>query len=141
MFKTYKRNTCSSAGYLKPISPAFSPGTGEPFISATIPQCQMANGSILKQPVPISRKKFRIPLISAILGILIPPDQFQLIPAASLKNLILQISLNPYAFFTSGYSDVHEVDTYGMELLNMQKRAWMITSFTWTWHLYTFADK
>lgn len=55
----------------------------------------------------MSRKAFRMPLISAILGILIPPDQFKLIPAASLKNLILQISLNPYAFFTSGYSDIH----------------------------------
>lgn len=101
----------------------------------------MANGRILKQPIPISRKKFRVPLISAILGILIPPDQFQLIPAASLKNLILQISLNPYAFFTSGYSDIHEADTYGMQITNMQKRQWMITSFNWTWHLYTFADK
>jgi hypothetical protein len=67
----------------------------------------MINGKILEQPVPIARKKFRIPLISAILGILIPPDQFELIPAASLKNIILQISLNPYAFFTSGYSDIH----------------------------------
>lgn len=67
----------------------------------------MANGKILHQPVPIMRKTFRMPLISAILGILIPPDQFQLIPAACLKNIILQISLNPFAFFTSGYSDVH----------------------------------
>lgn len=67
----------------------------------------MANGKILPQPIPISRKTFRMPLISAILGILIPPDQFQLIPAAALKNIILQISLNPYAFFTSGYSDIH----------------------------------
>jgi hypothetical protein len=67
----------------------------------------MVNGKILPQPIPISRKKFRVPLISAILGVLIPPDQFQLIPAACLRNLILQISLNPYAFFTSGYSDVH----------------------------------
>jgi hypothetical protein len=48
-----------------------------------------------------------MPLISAVLGVLIPPDQFKLIPAASLKNLTLQLSLNPYAFFTSGYSDVH----------------------------------
>lgn len=67
----------------------------------------MVEGKILYAPIPLSRKTFRIPLISAILGILIPPDQFKLIPAASLKNLILQISLNPFAFFTSGYSDIH----------------------------------
>jgi hypothetical protein len=107
MFRSYERDNCAASGYLKPITPSFSPGTGEPFISATIPQCQMANGQILKEPVPVSRKKFRIPLLSAILGILIPPDQFQLIPAGTLKNIILQISLNPYAFFTSGYSDIH----------------------------------
>ena len=67
----------------------------------------MMNGVILPSPIPLARKTFRIPLISAILGILIPPDQFKLIPAATLKNLILQLSLNPYAFFTTGYSDVH----------------------------------
>ena len=67
----------------------------------------MQNGTILPQPIPLTRKTFRMPLLSAILGVLIPPDQFKLIPAASLQNLILQITLNPYAFFTSGYSDVH----------------------------------
>lgn len=107
MFKMYNRPNCAASGYLKPVTSSFSQGTNEPFISATIPQCQMANGHILKQPIPVTRKKFRVPLISAILGILIPPDQFQLIPAAALKNIILQISLNPYAFFTSGYSDIH----------------------------------
>jgi hypothetical protein len=67
----------------------------------------MANGLVLPQPVPVGLKTFRIPLISAVLGVLIPPDQFQLIPAGALKNFLLQITLNPYAFFTTGYSDVH----------------------------------
>jgi hypothetical protein len=31
--------------------------------------------------VPLAIKKFRIPLLSAVCGALIPPDQFQLIPA------------------------------------------------------------
>ena len=55
----------------------------------------------------MAKKTFRMPLISAVIGILIPPDQFQLIPAASLKDILLQITLNPYAFYTTGYSDVH----------------------------------
>jgi hypothetical protein len=50
----------------------------------------MVNGQILPQPVPLAIKKFRIPLLSAVCG-----------------ALILQITLNPYAFFTSGYSDIH----------------------------------
>ena len=73
----------------------------------------------------MTKKTFRMPLISSILGILIPPDQFQLIPAISLKDIILQITLNPYAFFTSGYSDVHELDSKGMQI--MQPRSWRIT--------------
>jgi hypothetical protein len=79
-----------------------------------------------------------MPFISGILGIAIPPDQFQLIPAASMKDITLQLSLNPYAFFTSGYSDVHEFDTNGMQITNMQKRKWRYTSFNWVWHLYNF---
>jgi len=67
----------------------------------------MKNGMILPQPVPCYQKTFRMPLISGTIGIAIPPDQFQLIPAPSLKDITLQLSLNPYAFFTSGYSDVH----------------------------------
>lgn len=67
----------------------------------------MVEGRILEAPIPKPRKTFRIPLISAILGVLIPPDQYQLIPAASVKDIILQITLNPYAFFTTGYCDVH----------------------------------
>lgn len=98
---------CGVSGYAKPYTSEFSPGTNEPFISATIPQVQMVNGALLPQPIPINRKTFRIPLISAIIGILIPPDQFQLIPAGALRNFILQITLSPYACFTSGYSDVH----------------------------------
>ena len=67
----------------------------------------MKNGVILSQPIPVQQKTFRMPFISGVLGICIPPDQFQLIPAASMKDITLQLSLNPYAFFTSGYSDVH----------------------------------
>lgn len=67
----------------------------------------MSYGTILPQPTPLTKKTFRIPLISAVLGILIPPDQFSLIPVASMKDIILQLSLNPFAMFTSGYSDVH----------------------------------
>lgn len=67
----------------------------------------MVEGKIIQSPVPLTRKTFRIPLISSILGVLIPPDQFQLIPASSVRDIILQITLNPYAFFTTGYCDVN----------------------------------
>ena len=67
----------------------------------------MQDGAILSKPKPVNKKTFRVPLISSTLGMLIPPDQFQLIPAQALKDIILQITLSPFAMFTSGYSDVH----------------------------------
>ena len=50
-------------------------------LSPTIPQVQMQNGIILNHPVPVSTRRFRIPLASSICGVLIPPDQFRLFPA------------------------------------------------------------
>ena len=49
-------------------------------LSATIPQVQMQNGKILRQKIPLTKKTFRLPFLSAICGALIPPDQFTLIP-------------------------------------------------------------
>lgn len=98
----------------------------------------MIEGKYLPQPVPRARKTFRIPFLSSVIGVLVPPDQFQLIPAASVKDIIVQLTLNPYAFFTSGYNDVHEFDRVGMQY--MQKREWKILDFQWIWHLYTFSS-
>lgn len=49
-------------------------------LSATIPQVQMQNGVILKNRIPLTKKTFRLPFISSICGVLIPPDQFTLLP-------------------------------------------------------------
>lgn len=49
-------------------------------LSPTIPQCQMSYGKIQNYPVPVSKKRFRIPMPSSIVGINIPPDQFRLFP-------------------------------------------------------------
>lgn len=67
----------------------------------------MQNGLILPSKVPVSTQLFRIPLLSTVCGILIPPDQFLLIPLQALYNLLLEITLSKYAMFTSGYCDVH----------------------------------
>ncbi len=42
-------------------------------ISATIPQCSMSNGVLLPFPQPVMVKRFYLPLISSIMGVLIPP--------------------------------------------------------------------
>lgn len=40
----------------------------------------MSYGRILDVPIPINKKRFRIPMASSIAGIHIPPDQFRLFP-------------------------------------------------------------
>ena len=67
----------------------FSKGVREPFISPTVPQCQMAIGQILTQKIPLSKRTFKIPLISAIIGLLIPQSQFVLLPLKALDGMLM----------------------------------------------------
>lgn len=98
----------------------------------------MYQGQITTQKFPVSERKFSVPLFSAVVGCLIPPDQFLLIQMKALKDLLVELTLSPYAMFTSGYCDVHEFDQVGMGI--QQKRNWVITSINWNIHLYTFGD-
>lgn len=58
-------------------------------ISPTVPQCQIQNGSYLSTKIPIYRIKLKLPLISAIIGVLIDPSQYLLIPLQSINNVML----------------------------------------------------
>lgn len=66
----------------------------------------MQNGIILNQKIPISRRTFKIPLLSSIIGLLIPHNQFVLIPIKALNDLLIEVTIDPYAMFTSGYNDI-----------------------------------
>lgn len=79
-YTKYIPMTSNLMGLQRAVIPEFARGTNEAFISPTVPQCSMDNGHITAKPFPVSKKTFRIPLISAICGLLIPPDQFLLIP-------------------------------------------------------------
>jgi hypothetical protein len=65
-------NTNNLTGFTNLFSQKFAKGVFEPFISPTVPQCQMMNGAILSQKIPVAQRTFKIPLISAVLGLLIP---------------------------------------------------------------------
>jgi|694.fasta_scaffold09425_3 hypothetical protein len=49
----------------------------------------MQSGVVLPTKVPIYRKKFKIPLISAVIGMLIDPSQYCLIPLQSLNSCMI----------------------------------------------------
>ena len=48
---------------------------------------------------------FSFPLLSSIFGSLIPPDTYRYIPLSAFEELIFEIKLNPFAFYTSGFED------------------------------------
>lgn len=82
-------------------SHAFS-GTGyEPRFSKTYTQNVIINGVPTKKVV--TKASFCIPILSSILGILMPRKSYKLIPMAALKDLVIELQLNPYAFFSSGF--------------------------------------
>jgi hypothetical protein len=58
-------------------------------ISATIPQSYMANGNLTAVGAPVQVKRFYLPLLSSILGVLIPHQNYQLIPMKVLYNTLL----------------------------------------------------
>ena len=84
----------------------------------------MKNGRILPAKIPISKRTFKVPIISAILGLLIPEDQFVLLPIKALNEILMEFVIDRYAMFTSGYCDIGEFDTEGMKV--MQQRAFSI---------------
>jgi hypothetical protein len=50
-----------------------------------------------------TRVRFRIPLLSAFFGRLMPIESYKFIPMSALPGLEFQLRMSPYAMFTSGY--------------------------------------
>ena len=123
-------------GYCKPYSAPFCSGTNEPMISATIPQCQMSYGKVMSAPIPVTKRVFKTPLLSSIIGTLIPADQFFLIPCESLQNMIIELTLNPYAMYTTGRMDKYEFDQEGIK--QQIPRNWRITRIFYNAMIYDF---
>jgi hypothetical protein len=55
-----------------------------------------------------------------------------------LYNTLLEFSLNPYAMFTSGYTDRNEFDSQGMTI--QQQRSYRIIRFQYLLCLYSFVE-
>lgn len=59
------------------------------------------------------------------MGFLIDKSSFMLIPLQAINSALLELTLDPYAMFTSGYCDYSEADSIGMGV--QQKRDYTIT--------------
>lgn len=64
------------------------------------------NGQVGK-PEAIARNQgeYIFPLLSGVLGVLMPKENYKLFPAFALDNLVIEFRINPHAVFTSGYED------------------------------------
>ena len=49
-----------------------------------------------------TRKTFLVPILSGVLGTLIPSTQWKLIPGSGCGQLLFEWRFNQYAFFSSG---------------------------------------
>lgn len=90
------------------------------------------------QKKPITRRTFKIPLISAVMGLLIPEDQFVLLPIRALNDVLIEMVLDKYAMFTSGYNDISELDDVGS--FTQQTRSFGVNKLTYNMHTYSFWD-
>jgi hypothetical protein len=96
----------------------------------------MQNGVILPTKIPVSQRTFKIPLLSSVIGLNIPQDQFVLLPLKALSDVLIELTIDQYAMFTSGYNDIAEYDNVGMGL--MQQRAFTIERIVYNLHTYQF---
>lgn len=83
-------------------------------------------------------RRFKIPLLSGICGILIDKNSFKLIPLAALNTVLMELTLDPYAMFTSGLCDYSESDLNGINV--QQKRNYIITRIQYRLQTYHYSD-
>lgn len=119
-------------------SHAFS-GTGfEPRFSKTYTQNVIINGVPTKKTV--TKASFCIPILSSILGILMPRKSYKLIPMAALKDLVIELQLNPYAFFSSGYPATND-PTMSLDMVQPYRRdGWQVSKCEIVCELVEFED-
>lgn len=102
-------NAVNQGNLLCAESPKMSQETGPNFFLTNLPTTKIVNGkfqsnlySTTQQMANTaqSRGSLIIPLLSGVMGVLIPQERWQLIPAQSLGNVNMEFRFNPNAFFS-----------------------------------------
>jgi hypothetical protein len=90
-------------GSENPFPAAFSIGCFEPMFSKQLLQRTMQNG--VPHVGSITSRTFYIPLISGVLGSLMPAQNFKLLPLRAFKELMVQITVGEHPLFTSWHEN------------------------------------
>ena len=126
-----------TVGNVNVFSSEFSAGCFEDCFSNSQNYVSFEQGKIT-QPIvkPKNSVEYIIPLLSGVLGILMPRESYKLFPAFAVDNLQIEFRVNPYAVFTSGYlpatyvsTDAKSNHTAYQKLVNQQQRKFRISEF------------
>ena len=63
------------------------------------------SGGRLQVARAVTKCQFSIPIISGLLGVLMPRDSYKYIPMAALEDLIIELRLSKHALFSSGFKE------------------------------------
>ncbi len=132
----------------------YAAGCFEDCFSNSFKQYVFENGRLTNPIVKLNNvAEYTIPLLSGVLGILLPRDNYKLFPAFAVDNLQLEFKINPEAVFTSGYKKylppVPDADKVYLEptdhdvyqpLTTQLKRAFKIVEFEIVVDLIQFDD-
>ena len=103
-FGTTYFDTPRTIGPTVVFSNEYSVGCFEDTFSKHATEFVVKNGKVSNpEIVPRTSAEYCMPLLSGLMGILMPKDQYKLFPAFALDNLTIEFRINPHAVFTSGY--------------------------------------
>lgn len=126
-----------NVGYRSLYNHDFSNGAFEPRFSKTYPQNITSSGR-MGQSKLVQTASFSIPILSGMMGILMPRESYKYIPMSALEDLILEFRMNRAAVFTSGYNNdvwtaggasFSAASPFTKALTGTTKRTWKLTKF------------
>lgn len=89
-------------GMVTPHSAALGNGCNEPRFG---PRLGTIAGGIPSPVRQVTKQQFSIPILSGLLGVLMPRESYKYVPMGALEDVIIEIKLNKYALFSSGYNE------------------------------------
>lgn len=139
--KDFIDNFKNGMGLVNVECPSMTNGNWEPCFSPTYRQKVMYAGQ--PQERTVTQMSFSFPLLSSILGALIPRESYKYIPIWLLQDLMIEFRMNPYALFTSGYRYGNEAvsSIFTVGSTNQQPRTYKIKNIIINSHILRFGKE
>lgn len=140
-YTTQNTNTraLNTIGPTHVFSNEYAAGCFEDSFSKGASEYVVKNGKVSNPEITArTTAEYCFPLLSGLLGILMPKDQYKLFPAFAVDNLTLEFRINPNAVFTSGYTDPPAADGVTRNLQSPFRPLTLATQLTRTFKIVEF---